>query len=56
MKTTPPRSLVNNMNVNLHRFRKEFLHVQNTIDELPKEEEEDNDEEAAQIASDTESD
>ena len=55
MKTTPPRSLVNNMNVNLHRFRKEFLHVQNTIDELPKEEEEDNDEETGQIASDTES-
>ena len=56
MKTTPPRSLVNNMNVNLHRFRKEFLHVQNTIAELPKEDEEDNDEAAAQLASDTESD
>ena len=55
MKTTPPRSLVNNMNVNLHRFRKEFLHVQKMIDELPKEEEEDNDEETGQIPSDTES-
>ena len=55
MKTTPPRSLVNNMNVNLHRFRKEYLLVQKTIDELPKEEEEDNDEETGQLASDTES-
>ena len=36
MKTTPPRSLVNNMNVNLHRFRKEFLHVQNTITPKPQ--------------------
>ena len=43
------------MNVNLHRFRKEYLLVQKTIDELPKEEEEDNDEETGQLASDTES-
>ena len=43
------------MNVNLHRFCKEYLLVQKIIDELPKEEEEDNDEETGQHASDTES-
>ncbi len=35
VKTTPPRTLVHNMNCHIHRWKLNFKAVQKVIDELP---------------------